>query len=128
MVSDKEKIRRTIKYLTVGHLEFYGGYPHDFVIDRGVVHVAGLSDSKDGLATEFSSYRLDDLVAWYDLAVQYIADYNQETKDRYPDEDLLSDEWIEDDWRLSESWREAFGSCEGVKEYVPESDGLLEDN
>ena len=126
MIDNREKIRRMIHYLTVEHLEFDGGYPYDYVIDRGVVHVAGLDVVKDLQATQITSYRLQDLVVWYDSAVQYIVDYNQEREDD-PDEELLSDEWLEDDWRVSESWYLAFSECEGIKEYVTESDDLLED-
>lgn len=122
MIDNNEKIRRVIHYLTVGHLEFDGGYPYAYVIDRGVVHIAGLSFSKDLRGTELSSYRLEDLVVWYDSAVQYIVDYNQEAQEDDCDSEMLSDEWIEDDWRLSQPWYQAFSECKGVKEYVPQSD------
>jgi hypothetical protein len=133
MIDNKEKIRRVIEYLAVGHLHFDGGYPYDYVIDRGVVHVAGLSASKDRQATLFSSYRLNDLVTWYDSAVEYMVEYNEETKNQYgellnPDEDLLSDEWLDDDWRISDDWTQAFSECDQIEEYVPVPDEALEEN
>ena len=103
MIDNKEKIRR--------------------VIDRGVIHVAGLSASKDREATLLFSYRLEDLVTWYDSAVEYMLEYNEETKNQYgklldPNKDLLSDKWSVGTWRISDDWTQAFSECDQIEEYV----------
>lgn len=73
-MANKSKIDRAVKFLISGHLEFHGGYEHDYAFQDGVIHVAGLDDSKDRQKTEIASYLVSDLETWHDEAWGYITE------------------------------------------------------
>lgn len=107
MIDDQTKIERVLKWLTESHLEMHGGYPYDYFIDRQIVWIAALDGGKDRARTSLWSYRITDLVCWYDNALEYIKTYNAEAREYFPGEQLLSEEWIDED-TVPEAWQEAF--------------------
>jgi hypothetical protein len=98
------KEERVIKYLTQGHLKDYGGYPYDYIIHSGLLHVATLDDSKDRKRTLIETYNYLSLSILYDEACDYIATHNEECDEGYK----LSDYWDEDSTYVSSDWCEAF--------------------
>lgn len=87
----QEKLDRMIEYLTESHLSFYGGYPYGFFVDDDseLVHVAELDDGKERRRTLIASYKVDQLIDWYDRAEAYLIDDSLPTEwDHYTGDDF----------------------------------------
>jgi hypothetical protein len=79
-LSRQKKLEVVITFLTERHLGTDGGYPHDYedrIFPRHVV-VADLDDGKERAGTVLRFYHKDDLVDWYDRAVDFLRDHRGE--------------------------------------------------
>jgi hypothetical protein len=76
-----EGMEKVIAVLTAGHLDIYGGYPHDYEVHAGKVFIASLDDGKDRNGTQIDVYDESDLRAWEKRAHQCRKEWPKESWD-----------------------------------------------
>ena len=75
--TDENKLERMIEFLTESHLDVFGGYPYDYEWVDDTLIVAALDDAKERHRTLIGKYNREELIDWYDRAVDMFETENE---------------------------------------------------
>ena len=108
IMTDRQKIKRVLLHLTCGHLDTFGGYEFDHVVDGRKIYVAALDD--DG-STRLLVYTFDQLIDWHNEASEIL---KHDLEEEFTAEQIaVALTWSGEDWReMPPAWSEALRETE----------------
>lgn len=74
-MTDDKRLEEIIEYLTMGHLDWAGGYPYDYAWFGSKLAIASLDPGKDYRRTQIILYEKRRLIAWHKRAEKFAKQY-----------------------------------------------------